>query len=207
MLQAGELGAILGASAAIRLWRPQSYYDVPGRGTLARDGGGVLLTQGIHTLDLLLSLAGDAAEVMAYVTTTPLHRMETEDHVTATLRYRNGALGSIEATTAAFPGYPERIDIMGEKGSASLAGTALTVALADGRKVETTADETGGGTGADPMDFPHDYHRALIADFLDALECNREPHISGGAALRVHFLIDALLESGRTGQPAAVRQV
>ena len=75
----------------------------------------MLLTQAIHTLDLLLSLAGPPAEVMSYVVTTPVHRMETEDLVTAALRYRSGAIGTIEATTAAFPGYPERIDIMGEQ--------------------------------------------------------------------------------------------
>jgi UDP-N-acetyl-2-amino-2-deoxyglucuronate dehydrogenase len=77
----GELGRLVGASAYIKVWRPQSYYDEPGRGTLARDGGGVLLTQGIHTLDVLLALAGEPAEVKSFVTTTPVHRMETEDMV------------------------------------------------------------------------------------------------------------------------------
>ncbi len=206
LLAAGELGTILGASAGIRLWRPQSYYDAPGRGTMARDGGGVLLTQGIHTLDLLLSLVGPAEEVTSYVTTTPVHRMETEDSVAAAVRYRNGAFGTIEATTAAFPGYPERIGIMGDKGSASIEGTALKVALMDERKVELAADETAGGTGADPMDFPHDYHRALIGDFLDALDKGREPRITGEEALKVHFLIEAILEAGRSRKPVAVRQ-
>lgn len=206
ILAAGELGPVLGASAGIRLWRPQSYYDEPGRGTKARDGGGVLLTQGIHTLDLLLSLAGPAAEVTSYVTTTPVHRMETEDFVTAAIRYDSGAIGTIEATTAAFPGYPERIEIIGAKGHASLAGTSLQVAFVDGSKVEMAADATSGGTGADPMAFPHDYHRALITDFLDALDGGREPIITGEEALKVQFLIDALLESGLAGKPAAVRR-
>ncbi|MEX0851673.1 MAG: Gfo/Idh/MocA family oxidoreductase, partial [Bauldia sp.] len=134
LLAAGELGRMLGASAGIRLWRPQSYYDEPGRGTMARDGGGVLLTQGIHTLDLLLSLAGPATEVMSFVTTTAVHRMETEDLVAAVLHFRNGALGTIEATTAAFPGYPERIEIMGERGCAIIEGTALKVDFMDGRR-------------------------------------------------------------------------
>jgi predicted dehydrogenase len=205
-LAAGDLGAILGASAGIRLWRPQSYYDEPGRGTKARDGGGVLLTQGIHTLDLLLSLAGPAAETMSYVATTPVHRMETEDLAAAAVRYLSGAFGVIEATTAAFPGYPERIAIIGEKGSAAIEGTALKIALVDGRSVEIAPDATAGGTGANPMDFPHDYHRALIADFLDALDRNRDPTVTGEEALKVHFLIDAVLEGGRSGKPVAVRQ-
>ena len=81
MLRAGELGRIVNCSTVIRLWRPQSYYDVEGRGTKARDGGGVLITQGIHTLDLMLSLAGPVSEVRGYAMTSSVHRMETEDMV------------------------------------------------------------------------------------------------------------------------------
>ena len=104
ILRAGELGSIVGTSAVIRLWRPQSYYDEPGRGSFARDGGGVLLSQGIHTLDLMLSLAGPIAEVTGFATTTSVHRMETEDLVCAAARFANGSFGTIEATTAAYPG-------------------------------------------------------------------------------------------------------
>lgn len=201
LIEQGALGRILSASAGIRLWRPQSYYDQPGRGTKARDGGGVLLTQGIHTLDLLLSLAGAVEEVMAHAVTTPVHRMETEDLATATLRYQNGALGTIEATTAAFPGYPERITIAAEKGHATLEGTALSVAFQDGSRVEMAADESPGGTGADPMAFPHDYHRALLRDFLDALDKGADPLIDGEAGLRVQLLIEAILRSAETRRP------
>ncbi|MEZ5830142.1 MAG: Gfo/Idh/MocA family oxidoreductase [Dongiaceae bacterium] len=207
LLKAGELGQVLGASASMRLWRPQSYYDQPGRGTKERDGGGVLLTQGIHTLDLLLSLSGPAAQVQSYVTTTPIHRMETEDLVAGAVRYESGAIGTIEATTAAFPGYPERIEIIGTLGHAALAGTSLQVAFMDGRTIELAPDATAGGTGADPMAFPHDYHRALISDFLDALDAGKSPRITGEEALKVHFLIDALLESGPAGGPTPVRRI
>ena len=119
IVEAGELGRIVGCSTVIRLWRPQSYYDEPGRGTFARDGGGVLLSQGIHTLDLMLSLAGPIAEVTGFATTTSVHRMETEDMVCAAARFANGAFGTIDATTAAYPGFLERIEIIGEKGSAA----------------------------------------------------------------------------------------
>jgi UDP-N-acetyl-2-amino-2-deoxyglucuronate dehydrogenase len=206
LLTANELGKIHGASAAIRVWRPQSYYDQPGRGTKARDGGGVLLTQAIHTLDLLLSLAGPVAEVTSHVATTPIHRMETEDQVSAVVRFRSGAFGTIEATTAAYPGYPERIELIGEKGTAAIEGTALKVAFQDGRTIETASDDSAGGTGADPMAFPHDYHRDLITDFLDAIETGGAPRITGEEALNVHFLIDALLQSGRSGQAVTVRE-
>jgi predicted dehydrogenase len=204
MLHAGELGRIVNCSTVIRLWRPQSYYDVEGRGTKARDGGGVLITQGIHTLDLMLSLAGPIAEVCGYATTSSVHRMETEDMVVAAVKFANGAFGTIDAMTAAYPGFPERIEIIGEKATASLVGSDLAVARHDGRVTELKTEYGGGGTGADPMAFPNDWHRAAIADFLDALDQKREPMISGQEALNVHRLIDALLEAGATGTTVKV---
>jgi UDP-N-acetyl-2-amino-2-deoxyglucuronate dehydrogenase len=205
ILKSGELGRIVNCSTTIRLWRPQSYYDEPGRGTKARDGGGVLLTQGIHTLDVMLSLAGPVAEVTGYAMTSPVHRMETEDMVAAAVRFANGALGVIDATTAAYPGFPERIEIAAERGSAALVGSALLVQFQDGRREELQPDGSPGGTGADPMAFPHDWHRGVWADFLDAVERRRAPRISGEEALNVHRLIDAVLEAGQTGRPVPVR--
>lgn len=204
LLNDGKLGALLGASTGIRLWRPQDYYDQPGRGDRDRDGGGVLLTQGIHTLDLLLQLAGPVERISGFATTTPVHRMETEDLAVAALHFANGALGVLEATTAAYPGYPERIEINGELGTATLQGTALTVRYQDGSEENLTADATPGGTGADPMAFPHDYHRALIEDFLQAVESGQAPPVSGESALAVQRLIEALLESATTGTPVAL---
>jgi UDP-N-acetyl-2-amino-2-deoxyglucuronate dehydrogenase len=205
ILRAGELGQIANCSTTIRLWRPQSYYDEPGRGTRARDGGGVLLTQGIHTLDLMLSLAGPIVEASGYARTTPVHRMETEDLVCAAVRFASGAVGVIDATTAAYPGEPERIELIGTRGTASLAGTALDVHFSDGRREQVAADASPGGTGADPMAFPHDYHLGVWRDFLDALDQGRAPRVSGVEGLKVHRLIDALLEAGTTGRKVAVR--
>jgi predicted dehydrogenase len=202
---AGGLGQIVNASTLIRLWRPQSYYEEPGRGSLARDGGGVLLTQGIHTLDLLLSLVGPAVEVCGYATTSSLHRMETEDLVSAAVRFQSGAFGIIEATTAAYPGGPEHIELIGSMGTASLAGTALSIAYHDGRREALAADASAGGTGADPMAFPHDYHLGVWRDFLAALDERRPPRVSGREALRVHLLIDALLAAGRSDRKVKVR--
>ena len=104
-LAEGALGELAAANVACPWWRPQSYYDEPGRGTLARDGGGVLITQAIHTLDLALSLTGPVAEVAAVCGTTRVHRMETEDFAGAGLRFANGALGALFATTAEYPGF------------------------------------------------------------------------------------------------------
>ncbi len=188
-----ELGKLVSASAAIPNWRPQSYYDQPGRGTRARDGGGVLLTQGIHTLDLFLSYTGEAAQVKSFVTTTPVHRMETEDLVAAAVRFKSGALGTVHATTTAYPGYPERIELIGTAGTALLEGTSLKMNIQGKEPFEFSTPAGGGGTGADPMAFPHDWHRSLLADFLDAVEKKREPRISGAEALKVHRFIDSLL--------------
>ena len=199
----GELGALVNCSTSIRLWRPQSYYDEPGRGTLERDGGGVLITQGIHTLDLMLSLAGPVEEVMAYAATTAVHRMQAEDLVCAAARFACGALGTIEATTAAYPGASERIEMSFTRGGATLAGNSLDLRYHDGRQVRIDSDGSAGGTGADPMAFAHDGHRAVMADFVDAICRGREPRVSGEEALRVHDLIDALIESGWRTRPHA----
>jgi predicted dehydrogenase len=204
LIAEGGLGAIVGCSTTIRLWRPQSYYDEPGRGTLARDGGGVLMTQGIHTLDLMLWLAGPVAEVMGFTASTPVHRMEAEDLACAAVRFANGALGVIDATTAAYPGFPERIELACERGGATLVGGGLAVAWQDGRTLDVAPDASAGGTGADPMAFSHEGHRAVIADFLQAVRTGRPPRVSGEEALKVHRLIDALVETGRNGRPIAL---
>jgi UDP-N-acetyl-2-amino-2-deoxyglucuronate dehydrogenase len=198
----GALGEVAAASVAVRWWRPQSYYDEPGRGTLARDGGGVLMTQAIHTLDLFQSLAGRIAEVAAFAGTTRLHRMETEDFCGAALRFANGALGTLDATTASYPGFPERIEIIGTKATAVLSGR-LEIHYQDGRTEHFEASQATGG-GADPMAFSNEAHRGLIADFLDALDGGRAPRVSGAEALQVHRLIDALLRSSRERRPVAL---
>ena len=188
-----KLGQLVSASAAIPNWRPQSYYDQPGRGTRARDGGGVLLTQAIHTLDLYLSFAGEPADVTGFSTTTPVHRMETEDLAVAAVRFKNGALGVVHATTTAYPGFPERIELIGTRGTALLEGTSLKLNIHDEPPVEFSTPAGAGGTGADPMAFPHDWHRGVLTDFLDAIERDRQPRVSGAEALKVHRFIDKLL--------------
>jgi UDP-N-acetyl-2-amino-2-deoxyglucuronate dehydrogenase len=155
----------------------------------------VLLTQAIHTLDLFLSFAGEPLDVKSFFTTTPVHRMETEDLVAAAVRFRSGALGVVHATTAAYPGFPERIELIGKRGTALLEGTSLKVNIQDQAAVEFSTPAGSGGTGADPMAFPHDWHRSLLSDFLDSIEKNREPRVSGGEALKVHRFIDKILLS------------
>jgi predicted dehydrogenase len=194
-----RFGVLVSASARINNWRPQSYYEQPGRGTKARDGGGVLLTQAIHTLDLLVAFAGLPTEVRAFCTTSPVHRMETEDVAMAAIRFTDGAIGSITATTCAYPGFPDAIDIIGTKGTARLEGGQLEARFHDGSEVSLADGTAGNGAGADPMAFSHDHHRALLADFLDSIAAAREPRASGVEALKAHSLIAAILQSAQTG--------
>ncbi len=193
-LEAGELGTVVAASMTVPWWRPQSYYDEPGRGTMARDGGGVLLTQAIHTLDLFRSLVGVQAVVAAQSLTTALHRMQTEDYVNALVRLGNGAPGSITATTAAYPGGPERIEIIGTLGTASLIGGGLRLSLIAGGE-EVLQAEGSTGSGASIMDFPNDAHRAVIADFIAAIAEGRDPAVTGEAAAASQRLIADILRA------------
>jgi predicted dehydrogenase len=205
ILAQGGLGAIVSCSTRIPLWRPQSYYDEPGRGSKGRDGGGVLLSQGIHTLDQMLSLAGPIDEVCGYALTSAVHRMETEDLACHAVRYANGAVGIIEATTAAYPGAAAVIDFIGSEATASLTGDTLQVRRHDGTQEKFSGEKPAvGGSGADPMDFPHDHHRAVWRDFLDALDEGHSPRVSAREALKVHRLIDALIEAGASDRKVKV---
>ena len=196
LLMEGRLGEIQAASVRVPWWRSQAYYKEPGRGTLARDGGGVLLTQAIHTLDLFRALVGVQSVKSAVVRQTQLHQMETEDHVSALLVLGNGAPGDLMATTAMYPGFPETIDIIGTLGSARLTGDNLLVHFLEGAPV-TISKEGGTGSGANPMDFSHEPHRELITDFMQAISEKRAPRVSGADALKTQALISELLQVGQ----------
>jgi len=202
-LQQGELGKIVSVSIQIPWWRPQSYYDAPGRGSKARDGGGVLLTQAIHTIDLALSLTGDVGSVYAHAVTSAVHSMETEDLVAAVLHFSSGAVGSLHATTACYPGFPEQIRIIGSRGSACLEGDALQIRLMDGSRRDSGAPSVLGG-GADPMAFSNATHRELIRSFLASVRSGVFPSPDGRDALRVQCLIEAILASSAAGAPVTV---
>jgi predicted dehydrogenase len=195
LLDDGRLGEVQAASVRVPWWRSQAYYNEPGRGTLARDGGGVLLTQAIHTLDLFRALVGVQSVKAAVVRQTRLHQMETEDHVSALLVLGNGAPGDLMATTAMYPGFPETIDIIGTLGSARLSGASLQVNFVEGAPL-TVSSEGGTGSGANMMDFSHEPHRALLTDFMDSVTQKRDPRVNGADTLKTHVLIDELLRMG-----------
>ena len=195
LLTQGRLGEVQAASVRVPWWRSQAYYNALGRGTLARDGGGVLLTQAIHTLNLFQALVGVQSVKAATVRQTRLHQMETEDHVSALLVLGNGAPGDLMATTAMYPGYPETIEIIGTLGSARLSGASLEVNFLT-QETLTVTSEGGTGSGANMMDFSHQPHKDLLTDFIDAIASNRPPRVTGADALSTHALIDELLRMG-----------
>ena len=203
LIASGELGQFHLAEVFVPWWRDQSYYDEPGRGTYERDGGGVLISQAIHTLDLLLSLVGGVEKVQAMARTSGMHQMESEDFVSAGIEFSNGAIGSLVASTASFPGDAESINLHFNKATALLKSGVLTVHWRDGRKEAFGADATTGG-GADPMAFTHAWHRDVIADFAQAITENRPPMVTGREALKVHALIDALIESSNSQQSVTI---
>ena len=197
LLTEGALGTVQAATVMVPWWRPQSYYDDPGRGVRSRDGGGVLITQAIHALDLFRSLVGLESIQAAQVRTTALHRMECEDYASALVRLGNGAPGTILATVAAYPGSPEWINIIGSQGTARLEGGNLRVSFLDGRE-EVLADASGSGAGANVMSFSHEAHKAVLSDFLDAIEQGRDPTVTGEEALATQRVIEGILARGAT---------
>lgn len=196
LIDDNRFGALSSAQVNVPWWRPQSYYDEPGRGTYARDGGGVLINQAIHTLDLMLSFTGPVKRVTAMMGTTSLHQMEAEDFVVSGVTFASGALGSITATTAAYPGAAESIILNFAQASVRLESGVLTITRHDGRS-ESFGEEAGTGGGADPMAFTHDWHASALRDFFEALRDGRQPQVDGAEALKVHRLIDAITLSSR----------
>ena len=202
-IDAGVLGDLATVEMRIPWWRDQSYYDAPGRGSFGRDGGGVIISQAIHTMDLATWLVGPIATTQALMRTTPLHHLEAEDWAGALFEFENGACGSLMASTAAFPGQAEGIVIQGSKAAAHLSSGVLTLHHLDGRTEEFGANASTGG-GADPMAFTHAWHQSVIEDFAQAVKNDGSPMASGRQTLHVHAVIDAMERASKTGHRTEV---
>ncbi len=196
-------GPLRAVEIAVPWWRPQSYYDQPGRGSYARDGGGVMISQAIHTLDLALQFTGPVSDVIALTTTTGFHQMEAEDFVSAGIRFANGAVGSMMCSTASYPGRTEEIVLHYENVSATLASSLLKLDWKNGSS-EIIGESAATGAGADPMAFTSDWHRFMIENFINVLNDQSELIASARSAISVHALIDALERAGQSGKREAL---
>ena len=192
----GKLGKIGLVEIAVPLWRPQTYYDELGRGTYSRDGGGVLITQAIHTIDLALSLTGPVMRVQAMTATTSLHDMEAEDFAVVGLHFNSGAVGSLVASTATYPHGKESITLHGEHGSMCLNADAMNVNWKDGRTESYRPEFESNVVNAAKSEL----HRRVIENFLDSIEQGTKPMVNGTDALTSHRLIEAIEVSSRTGE-------
>ena len=207
-IAAGRFGRLTLADAAVKWFRTQAYYDQGAwRGTWKLDGGGALMNQAIHSVDLLVWLAGDVAELVAHTATLAHERIEVEDCATASLRFRNGALGTIVASTAAYPGSLKRIAIHGSHGSAILEEDRLVQwdfakSLPVDRTVraELSQPARSGGGAADPKAIHHAGHAAQIREMVQAIRNGSPLRIDGAEARRSVAVILAAYRSARTGR-------
>lgn len=218
--QDGRFGRLTLGNALVRWWRSQGYYDSGAwRGTWAMDGGGVLMNQSIHSVDLLLWMMGPVAEVSAYTDLLAHERLEVEDTGVAILRFASGALGIIEGTTTAYPGLSARLEISGDRGSATIDDDHLAYfhSAADGEQAASYGGR-GEGNQADlvlPNEEPQTSagsnpgnlstrHREQISDFINAIHQECEPLVTLEEGRRAVAVILAIYESAGTGRPALV---
>ena len=212
-VDAGRFGRITLAEAYVKWYRTQAYYDSGAwRGTWQLDGGGALMNQAIHSVDLLNWMAGPVVEIRAQVATLAHERIAVEDTAVATLRFASGALGVIEATTAAWPGYLKRIEMHGSAGSAAMEEEdvvqwdfAKTI-RSDGAVKKRMSERTStGGGAANPAAIGHHGHRDQLADFLAAIEAESSPPaVDGAEGRRAVEIILGIYQSAETGRPVSL---
>jgi predicted dehydrogenase len=200
-LTEGGLGRVHLVTADVKWYRPPEYYaQSQWRGRQSLDGGGTVINQGIHTLDLLLHLLGDVEAIFAR-TRTAAHVIEVEDTAVATLQFRSGALGTFESTTAAFPGYKRRVEISGDAGTVVFEHDRLVRAdLRPGTPaLEVSAATADAESASSPVVSDETPHRRVFEDFLDAIAKGRRPMCDGREGRRSLVLVQALYQSARWG--------
>jgi len=197
----GLLGKPIIADARVKWFRPEGYYaQSRWRGTLALDGGGALINQAIHTADLLLWIFGDVAAVHA-VRKTALHRIEAEDTLVAALEFANGAIGTLQAATSVYPGYPRRVEFTGSEGTVIIEHDRLLAADLRHPPAEacsTGDDQNASASSATVSDVRG--HRAVLEDFVHAIANNGRPRCPGSEARRSVALVEAIYAACASGQ-------
>jgi predicted dehydrogenase len=201
-LDRGLLGKLLLVDARVKWYRPPDYYsNSRWRGTFALDGGGALINQAIHTVDLLVWLLGDVARVEAR-TATVLHKLDAEDTAVANLEFASGAVGTLLATTAAYPGYPRRLEITGTEGTVILEHDRILAADLRNPPQDlagiATGDSNQSASSAAVTDISG--HKAILEDFLHAIANNIQPICNGREGRRSLALVEAIYNSARNSR-------
>ena len=204
-IRAGRLGKLLQCDAYVKWWRSDEYYARPVKGSWTIEGGGALINQAIHQVDLLLWFAGPVREVSGMWQLGAAHSIESEDIVSAVMRYESGATGVIQAATALWPGYSERIEVHGTNGSAIITGDQLTRWDLKEDAGEPPPLSTGVASGAsDPMAISVESFERQFLDFGDAIATGRKPLVAGEEGYRALELVDAIYRSCRNGAVVGV---
>jgi UDP-N-acetyl-2-amino-2-deoxyglucuronate dehydrogenase len=207
LVDQGQIGAPILASARVKWFRSAEYYaNSTWRGTWAFDGGGALMNQGVHTVDLIMWLLGPVARLSAKTTTSPLHAIEVEDTAVALLEFASGALGTLEAATSVFPGYPRRIEITGTEGTVVFEDDRITAIDLRGRSDLTPPDTPArpNERSSSPVVADARGHQAVIEDFIQAIERDTKPGCDGQEARRSVAVVEAIYASSRAGSSVVV---
>jgi len=200
-IEDGRLGQILEADTYVKWYRSPEYYSRPIKGSWATEGGGALINQAIHQIDVLRWLIGPVKELFGFWQLGALHQIESEDVVNALLKFSNGATGVIQASTAFRPGYTERIEIHGTKGTAIVSGDTLTAWDVENDAGEPAPVEKEVMSGAsDPMAISLAPFERQFLDFGDAIQAGREPLVSGEAGYQALEIVLSVYRSCREGQ-------
>lgn len=201
------IGDIFLGDAHIKWFRSQEYYDSGAwRGTKELDGGGALMNQSIHTIDLLQWLTGGVESLYGNVGTFTHERLEVEDNAAVTLRFKNGAIGVIEASTSVQPSQSRRIELHGTKGTAIIVDDSVEIKLADAEEKEDSKIKETDATGSSsPLaSFSTDPHRDQFDGIAEAIEKNEAPPISGEESMKALAIVLAIYESSKTNQPIII---
>ena len=204
-IRAGRLGTLLQCDAYVKWHRTDEYYARPVKGTWVTEGGGALISQAIHQVDLLRWIVGPIHELFGMWQIGAAHRIESEDIVSAAVRYQNGATGVIQASTAIWPGYPERLEFHGTRGTAVIAGDQLVTwdVRDDSGSAPPLASRAASGA-SDPMAISLVPFERQFTDFANAIQSGAKPLVSGESGLQALEVVDAIYRSCRTGQSVRI---
>jgi predicted dehydrogenase len=200
----GRIGRMVLSSAYLKYFRSQEYYDSAGwRGTWALDGGGALMNQGVHMIDLLRWIMGPIDTIFAFADHLA-RNIEVEDTAVASIRFKSGALGTLEGTTSIIPGMNHRMELHGDKGTILINGETIThwdVPGEDKEEVAKEMEDRVGNSSSDPTAISTHGHQVQIADLIAAVREGRDPMVSGAEARNAVEMILAIYRSAQTGQP------